>query len=55
MRARYGSLVASVATWRLDVGKFREVEIDDRLKRLGSWAVAQTVWERGEPLGILGL
>ena len=41
--AVYGALVASVAARWLNVGKFSEVEIDDCLKRLGSWAVTQTV------------
>ena len=53
--AHYGALVASVAAWWLNVGKFSEVEIDDCLQRLGGWAGAQTVGECGKPLGILSL
>ena len=47
--------VAPVAAWRLDVGKGCQVEIDDRFERLRCGAAFEAVWQRGEPVGIVGL
>jgi len=55
MRRSVAALVTVVASWRLDIGKCDQVEIDDGLERIGRGAVAQAVGQCREPVGILGL
>ena len=50
-----GLLIPTIAAGRLGLGESGEIEIGDRLKRLGHGGSAQAVGQRGKPIGILGL
>jgi hypothetical protein len=45
--------IAPVAARRFDVGKGREVDIDDGFERVRCRAVLEAVWECCEPVGVL--
>src|ERR1700722_16421783 len=47
--------VPAVAAWWLDLGQRGEVEIGDRLERLGHGSAAQAVRQRLQPIDTLGL
>ena len=48
-------LIPAIAAGRLGLGESREVEIGDRLKRLGHGGSAQAVGQRRKPIDIVGL
>jgi len=47
--------VSPVTSWWLDLGKGREVQIDDGFERIACGAALQVVWQRREPAGIFSL
>ena len=47
--------VAAVAAWRVDAGQGFQVEIDDRLQRLGRRGALQRLGQCLEPGSVVGL